>query len=158
MSKKRKPIKARLKDAVENISVDIFGYEKKITKNIIEYLEKAGNEQGILHEHLQARIIRHRDTVRVSLHHNGRELKEVPVKELVNFFAGQGADLLGIESKVISGVVGYMDGLSNFHELPKDSLQVFIAAEGSKVVVKAYNETQHIKDIPVKELIKYFKS
>ena len=157
MSKQRKSIKDKLKDAVENIAVDIFGYEKKITKNIIDYLDKAGQQQGILHEHLQARIIRHQDTVRVSLRHNGREIREVPVKELVIFFAGQGADLLGIESKVVNGVVGYMDGLSNFHELPKGSLQVFIAAESSKVVVSAYNKTRHIKDIPVKELIKHFK-
>lgn len=48
MSKKRKPITERLKSAVENLSADIFGYEKKITKNIIEYLEKAGQQQGLL--------------------------------------------------------------------------------------------------------------
>jgi len=158
MSKKRKPLKVRLKNAVENLSVDIFGYEKKITKNIIGYLEKAGKQKGILCEHLRVRIVRHQDTVRVFLHHNGRQIREVPVKELVGFFIGDGADLLGIEAKVVGGVIGYMDGFSNFHEMPHDSLQVFIAAQGSTVVVKAFDNTRHIKDIPVKDLIKYFKS
>ncbi|MCB0374782.1 MAG: hypothetical protein KDD04_02575 [Sinomicrobium sp.] len=155
---KRKPLTARLKDAVENLSADIFGYEKKITENIIGYLEKAGKEQGIRYEQLRACIVRYKDTVRVFLYHNSRRLKEIPVKDLVKFFAGQGADLPEIESKVVDGVVGYMDGLSRFHELPHQSLQVFIAAEGSKVVIKAFDDTRHIKDIPVKELIKYFKS
>ena len=157
MSKRRKPIKDRLKDAVENISADIFGYEKKITGNIIHYLEKAGKKEGVLYEHLRVGIGRHQDSVRIFLYHNGRRLKEVPVKELVEFFAGKGADLLRIESKVVRGVVGYMDGFSRFHELPHQNLQVFISAEGSKVAVKAFDDTRYIKDIPVKDLIKYFK-
>ena len=157
--KGRRPgLKDKLKNAVENISVDVFGYEKKVSKNVMQYLTKASREEHVPLGQLFARILIKGNTVRVYLHHQGKLLKEIPVKELVYFFAGQGAaDLLGIESKVVESVKTYINELSKQHEVYDDQLQIRIATDEKKVIVGAYNHMAFIKEIPVKELVKYFK-
>ncbi|MDH5383020.1 MAG: hypothetical protein OEW75_19365, partial [Cyclobacteriaceae bacterium] len=83
-NRKRPDLTRKLQNAVENISVDIFGYEKKITRNVVQYLNKAARDNCIPYEQLFARIIKQNVTVRVFLHHKGRQLKEIPVRELVH--------------------------------------------------------------------------
>ena len=157
-NQKRPGLTQKLKNAVENISVDVFGYEKKITRNVVQYLNKAARDHSIPYEQLFARIIKQNVTIRVFLHHNGRQLKEIRVKELVHFFAGQeAADLLGMESKVIESVGKYLDELSKDNEIPLKMLHVRISGSGKKAVVEVYNEHQFIRNIPIKDLVKFFK-
>ncbi len=156
--KKKLGLKDKLKNAVENISVDIFGYEKKITKNVVQYLNKTAIEQRIPSDQIFARIIKQDVTVRVFIHHRGMQLKEVPVKELATFFAGEGTtELFDIENKVAQSVGKYIDELSKEHEVRDDNLHVRISTSDFKVIVSAYNHLQFIKFIPVKDLVKYFK-
>ncbi|MBL4575809.1 MAG: hypothetical protein JKY51_06895 [Opitutaceae bacterium] len=156
--KKRLGLKDKLKNVVDNISVDIFGYEKKVTKNIVQYLNKAAREERVPPQQLFARIVKRDATVRVFLHHRGMQLKEVPVKELAIFFAGKGTtDLFNIESKVAQSVGKYIDELSKLHEVRNDDLQIRISMSNSNVIVGAYNHLDFIKDIPVQDLVKYFK-
>lgn len=158
-NRNRPGLKQKLQNAVENISVDVFGYEKKITKNVVQYLNKAARDHSIPYEQLFVRIVKQNVTVRVFLHHNGRQLNEIPVKELVHFFAGQGAaDLLGLESKVVESVGKYLDELSKNNEIPLNKLHIRISGSGKKAVVEAYNGHEYAKDIPIKNLVKYFKS
>ena len=157
MFKKKTGLKQQLKKATRNISVDVFGYEKKITKNVIRYLEGVAKQHQVSKGQIVVQLVKDPTTVRVFLYHKSRLLKEVPVRELVVFFAGkENASLLGVETKVINGMMGYMDGFANFHELRDKKLQICIAADTKRVVVGAYHQQRHIKDIPIKELINYF--
>lgn len=156
--RKRTGLKDKLQNAVESISVDIFGYEKKVSKNVIQYLTKASREERVPIGQLFARILIKGNTVRVYLHHKGKLLKEIPVRELVIFFAGQGtADLFDVESKVADSIKTYMAEFSTLHEIRDDNLQIRISMDESKVIVGAYKHIQYIKDIPVKDLVKHFK-
>ena len=108
----------------------------------------------------QNRIVKRDATVRVFLHHRGMQLKEIPVKELAIFFVGEGtANLFDIESKVEMSVGKYIDELSKLHEVHEcyDDLHIRISTSEFKVIVSAYNHLQFIKNISVKELVKYFK-
>ena len=156
--RKRPGLKQKLKYAVESISVDVFGYEKKVTKNAVAYLDKAARELRVPYEQLFARIVKQNVTVRVYLHHQGRQLKEVPVRELVLFFAGQEATVLGLESRVADSISKYLDELAKENEIHLDLLHVRISGSGNKVIVGAYNNHLHVKDIPVKDLVKHFKA
>lgn len=157
-NQKRPDLRQKLKDAVEGISVDVFGYEKKVTKNAVAYLDKAARELRIPYEQLFARIVKQNFTVRVYLHHRGRQLKEVPVRELVQFFAGRQATVPGRESKVVDSVSKYLDELSKDNGIPLDLLHVRINGSGDKVIISAYNSHRHVRDIPVKDLVKHFKA
>ena len=157
-NQKRPGLKQKLQSAVENISVDIFGYENKITKNVVQYLNKAARDYKIPYEQLFARIVKQNVTVRVFLHHQGKQLNEIPVKELLRFFAGQEAsDLIGMESKVVGSVSKYLDMLSKENEIQLDLLHVRISGSGNKAMVEAYNGHQFAKEIPIKNLVKFFK-
>ncbi len=157
MFKKKTGLKQQLKKATRNISVDVFGYEKKITKNGIRYLEGVAKQHRVPSGQVVVQLIKEPTTVRVLLYHKSTLLKEVPLRELVVFFAGKdNASLLGIETKVINGIMGYMDGFITFHELRDKKLQICIATDNKRVVVGAYHGHRHIKDIPIKELINYF--
>lgn len=157
MFKKKAGLKQQLKQATRNISVDVFGYEKKITKNVIRYLEGVAKEHQVPGGQVVVQLIKEPTTVRVFLYHKSTLLKEVPVRELVVFFAGKdNASLLGVETKVINGMMGYMDSFINFHKLRDKKLLIRIATDAKRVVVGAYHQQRHIKDIPIKELIHYF--
>ena len=46
-TKRRSPrLAEKLKRAVQNLNVDVFGYESKVTKNIINYFSKLSKETG----------------------------------------------------------------------------------------------------------------
>lgn len=156
----RKPltITEKIKTYMSNISVDVFGYENKVTKNIIQYFKNVSSEERIPITHLFIRIYRQETTVRVFLHRNGKVLKEVPVKNLVHFFAGEGtAQLLGIELKVIGSVSKYLEEFAKVKEMVLGQLNVLISYNGKSVAISAYNNNEHAQDIPLVELIKYFK-
>lgn len=158
--KQKKPptITEKIKSYMSNISVDVFGYEKKVTKNIIQYFKKISLDERIPVSHLFIRIYREGTTVRVFLHRNGKILKEVPVGDLVYFFAGESASqLLGIELKVIGSVSRYLEEFAKTNEIVLELLNVLISCDGKVVAVGAYNKNEHTQDIPLVELIKYFK-
>ncbi|MEO9870393.1 MAG: hypothetical protein ABJQ69_03760 [Ekhidna sp.] len=144
---------------MSTVSVDLFGYEKNVTKNVIKYFEKVSVEQCAPVSQLFIRIYRESPgTVRVFLHQNGKILKEIPVGELVCFFAGEGiSKLLGIELKVIDSVSRYLEEFAKANEMHLDQLCILISYNQKQVEVNAYNRNKHEQDIPLIELVKYFK-
>ncbi len=156
--KKSPTITEKIKSYMSNISVDVFGYENKVTKNIVHYFKETSSEERIPISHLFIRIYREGTTVRVFLHRNGKLLKEVPVGDLVHFFAGEStAQLLGIELKVIGSVSRYLEEFAKANEIVLELLNVLISCNGQVVAIGAYNNNEHAQDIPLVELIKYFK-
>lgn len=156
--KKPPTITEKIKNYMSNISVDVFGYEKKVTNNIIQYFKKKSSEERIPIHHLFIRIYREGTTVRVFLYRNGKLVKEVPVGDLVCFFAGEStSQILGIELKIIGSVSRYLEEFSKANEIVLELLNVLISCEGKEVAIGAYNKNEHAQDIPLVELIKYFK-
>ncbi len=157
--KKKLSLKDKLKNAAENISVDIFGYEKKITKNVVQYLNKMAIEERIPVAQLFVRIVDLHNTIRVFVHHKGKQLKEIPVKQLALFFAGpETVHLPGIEGKIANSIRKYIDESSKRHELNDDNLQIRISLKGTNEVnVDICHHTWILENVSVKDLVKYFK-
>jgi hypothetical protein len=156
----KRSLTERLKNVAENIHVDIFGYEKRITKNITQYLDKTAKEQSIPIAQLFVRIVNLHDTIRVYVHHKGRQLKEIPVKELAYFFAGEEtASLPGIGEKIANNIKKYMDEKSTHYNITDGNLQIRIHLKGAdEVRIDIFHFTWLLEDVEMKELIKYFKA
>ena len=156
---RRPGIKERIKTYMDKVSVDIdpFGYEKKVTKNVITYLDKISRQEKVPLARLFARINKKGVNLRVFLHHNSKLLKEVPVGELVSIFTGGDGQVLGIHKKVIPKIDAYLQAFAKANNITLEKLNVLISADYNEVVIEAYNDQEHTKYIPLKELIKHFK-
>jgi len=155
---KRPNLMGKLKKAMENISVDIFGLEKKVSRNVINYLTTEALDLGVPVKQLRTRIMEKDDTIKVYLHHQAQLVKEIPLCDLVYFFADEGtAGLFNLEAKTIERIKPYMAQLRERYPVNKENLQIRISTNGNKVIVRAYNDMDYIRDISVKELIKYFR-
>ena len=151
-------IKQRLQKVINNLSVDVFGYEKKVVRNVAEYFKKASEQEQVAPANLFIRINKQGLTVRVFLHQKGQFLKEIPVNELVDFFTGQGAArLLGIEHSVVQRVSSYLQEFAEDHEIELEHLNVLISYNGKMVIIDAYHHNEPTREIPLSELINYFK-
>lgn len=157
-NQKRKSIGERLKGALENITVDVFGYEKKVTTSVTQYIQALAKEYKIPPGNILARITKHHTTVRVFLYYGGQPIREIPVKELVTFFTGDASGLLGMEKKVVGGVTSYIDLLTEECKVHPDSLQVRIRLVENGISIKAFENDYPVKVIEVKELIKHFRA
>ena len=148
----------RLRNAVENISVDVFGYEKKVAANVLSYLRQVARDEGVRYDVLHVRIIRQPARLRAFLHLRDKQLREIPLRELIAFFAGEIiATLPGVEAKITAKVSGFLQELSEKSRIEPDKLKVCISAEGEKIIVRAHYNHLLIEDIPLRDLVKYFR-
>ncbi|WP_281989755.1 hypothetical protein [Aquimarina aggregata] len=157
-TKKKSPrLAEKLKKAVQNLNVDVFGYESKVTKNIITYFSKLSKETGISQDGLIVRIFKDGTAIQVAVYNQGRCVKRIPVKELIVLFTNsEPSGLFTLEAKVLRGIGTFMAEFSETHHLNIAQLQICISTSHDKVWVKGYSGTAFIKDIPLGVLIKHF--
>ncbi|TPN87166.1 MULTISPECIES: hypothetical protein [Aquimarina] len=157
-TKRRSPrLAEKLKKAVQNLNVDVFGYESKVTKNIINYFSKLSKETGLPQDRLVVRIFKDRTIINVAVHNQGRPVKKIPVKELITLFTNsEPSGLFNLEAKVVQGIEAFMVEFSDTHNIGVDQLQICIITSHDKVWVKGYKGIDLIKDIPLGVLIKHF--
>lgn len=157
-TKRRSPrLAEKLRNAVQNLNVDVFGYESKVTKNIISYFSKLSKETGLPPDRLIVRIFKDRTAINVAVHNQGRPVKKIPVKELITLFTNsEPSGLFNLEAKVIRGIETFMSEFSDKQRIQVEELQICIVTSHDKVWVKGYQGITHIKDIPLGVLIKHF--
>ncbi|WP_025663328.1 hypothetical protein [Aquimarina megaterium] len=155
--KKSSRLAQKLRKAVQNLNVDVFGYESKVTTNIISYFSKLSKETDLPQDRLVVRIFKDRTTINVAVHNQGRPVKKIPVKELITLFTNsEPSGLFSLEAKVIRGIETFMDGFSNTHQMNVEQLQICIITSHDKVWIKGYSGIELVEDIPLGVLIKHF--
>ncbi len=153
--KKNPRLGEKLKYVMQNLAVDVFGYESKVTKNIITYFSRLSKETCITQDELVVRIFKDRATIRVVIYKQGKPVKEIPVKELIRLFTNTTA-IFHMETKVIQGIKIFMKDFSTAHTMDIDGLHICIMTRSGKAWIKGYDGVTPIRDIPLGVLIKHF--
>lgn len=147
----------KLRKVVQNLNVDIFGYESKVTANIINYFSKLSKEINVPQDRLVVRIFKDSATVNVAVYNHGSPVKKIPVKELITLFTNaEPSGLFNLEAQVLRGIETFMDGFSDTHNINIEQLQICISTSHDKVLIKGYRGVEFTADIPLGFLIKHF--
>lgn len=155
--RKRPKLGYKLKAALQGIQVDIFGYEKNVTRNIIAYFERLSEETGIASCQIIVRIFMDNDTIRARVHRDGRLVKEISITKLICLFTSTDATgLPQLEQKVMSGIRSFITDFAKEHHISSEQLHICILSSDHKVWVKGAYRTRPIADIPLSVLIKHF--
>lgn len=158
MLKKSKSLREKLKDAVTDLTVDIFGYQKKISDNIISHTELISKQIMVPKERLFLKIFQKDHSIKAFLFNQSRAIQVVPVKELSHFFMDRDtASLPSIQNKIAFGIKKYLKDFSIENNLDVEVIDIWIHVKGDKVMIQAFNKDQFIKDISISSLIKFFR-
>lgn len=148
----------KLKGALTDLSVDIFGYEKMVTKNILGHTDRISQKLTIPRESLYIRIFQKNGVVRAFLYDRDRPLNAISIDELAYFFINPDtAGLLNVQSKIALSIKKYLKEFAEANRLHRESVRIQISVKDEKVNVRAFFNNDFIKEIPLDSLIKYFK-
>lgn len=159
MQKKRASLNDKLKGVLTDLSVDIFGYEKKVTKNILNQMEFISEKINLPKEKLSLQIFQKDNAIRAFLYYKNKPLYVIPVKELSHFFMDKGlASLESVKEKIELNLKKYIIEFTDENFLYPEGLCFWIhVKESANIQVEAYNNSEFFKEIPLISLIKYFK-
>ena len=154
---KKNRIGLKLKKAVQNLHIDVFGYEPKVTTNIQSYFTTLSKDTGIPKERLVVRIFRDSPAMRVAVYYHGTAVKDISLQELVFLFTNSTPNgLFNMEDTVRDGMHRFMQEFSQTHAVDVDRLHICISTNIDAVRIRSYDGTKAIQDIPLKVLIKHF--
>ncbi len=152
---KKKSIKERIKAHMEKITIDVFGYEKKVSKSVTEYLSILSSKENIPQELLNIKISRPRNQISVEMLSHNTVIKPIPSRELVSFFTGD-VMMPGLYNKIILQTCKFLELLSQETNITWENLNIRISNPADKVLVAVFDGHTFRKFIPVRELIKFF--
>lgn len=157
-TKQNSTIKAKLKGALTDLSVDIFGYEKMVSKNIIKRTTYISNRIHIPKERLFIRLFQTEHQIKSLLYDNDKPLSSIPTEDLTYFFLDeQTASLGSIKNKIAFSIKQYLKDFAEANRIDDHSVRIWIHVKDEKVHVRAFQNEEFIKQIPLNSLIKYFK-
>ena len=155
---KKSSIATKVKEAFSDISVDIFGYEKMITKNILRHTEHISKNLHIPSERLFIRIFQKEHTLGVFLYDQTKPLQAISTKELCYFFLDQAtASMENIHNKMGFSIKKYLKEFADANRMDPERVRIWIHTKDGKVIVRAFDNNQYIKEIPLPSLITFFK-
>ena len=147
----------KLRKAAQNLNVDVFGYESKVTRNIIKYFSELSKETGLEENRLIIRIFRDRGAINVAVYNQGIPIKKISVKELITLFTNsEPSGIFNLETSVVKGIESFMVDISKRNNITVSQLQICITTIQDIVIVKAYKGIEFVEDIPLGVLIKHF--
>lgn len=156
--KKKGKLNTKLKGALTNLSVDIFGYEKMVTKSIIHRTENISKRLEIPAERLYIRIFQKDHTIKPFLYDQSKLLTSIPTGELTYFFLEEQIAQLGdYQNKVAFSIKQYLKEFAAANLIEEESVCIWIHVKDNEVQVRAFQDEEFIKQIPLKSLIKFFK-
>ena len=154
MNNRRTSIKERLKGYMDEVSIDLFGVEAKAIENVRRYFTEVSHNTGTAVDELFIVIKKH-EKVKAWLVEK-RKVRPLSPGDLVRFFSGD-FYTPELERKVTEGVSGYLDHFSDTENVHADLLKIVITLEANHPVIHAAKADDPIRQIQIKELIKYFK-
>ncbi len=164
LKKKRKKGKTSIKENLTNymkdFSIDIFGYEQKVKENIVIYANTISIRENIHRSGVNVRISTNLGNAipQAHLYCFNNFIREVTIKELVNFFMGEVlAQTMNMEYQVKEKVHKYLMDQSDHNSIPLPLTIVRISSPVENVVVSLHRGEEFQEHLQIKELIKYFK-
>jgi len=156
--RKKLGLRAKIKDYMDDVSIDVFGHEKKVMGNISKYLFFISKENSISETGSNIRLAHPNQQLEAYIYHFDRKIRAVTLKELVDFFMGQGSgEAFDLERKVRHNIMSYLTQYSNKINIPIPCLNIRISKPSETVMIVMYKHAELIESIPLKQLIKYFK-
>ncbi|TPN85827.1 hypothetical protein [Aquimarina algicola] len=152
---KRFSLKQKLKKAVSDIHIDVFGYEKNVTRNVVAYFDKLSKETGLPSDQIIVRMFKQQHTVKTCVHQKGKVVKDISVQELIELFTGT-MGMPGMEEKMTDRIIGLITDLMRQHKQEHHQFHVCILAQNGQVSVHAVNGNTVLETIPLTVLIQYF--
>jgi hypothetical protein len=154
----KRGLRSKIKDYMEDVSIDIFGYEKKVAENLSNYLDRLSRENNIPPSSISIRISKPNQGVEAHVYYFDSHLRQVYFKELVDFFMNEGTGVIfNMEAKIRQKVATYFREYSIEKNLAIHALNVRISKPSDKILAVVYSQSECVESIPLKELIKYFK-
>lgn len=148
----------KIKDALTDLSVDILGYEKMVTKNIIQNTTLISNRIKIPKERLFLKIYQKDHTIKSFLYNQSKAIQMIPTKELAYFFIDrQTAELSRIQNKIAFSIKKYLGDFASSNSLNVEKLAIWIFVKQEKVIIQAFYQEQFFKEISMSSLIKFFR-
>ena len=158
LNKNSARLSRKLKGALTDLSVDIFGYEKKISNNIMNHTHKIAVQEKVIIEQLYVRVSQQNDRLRAFLYKQDRPIRAIAINDLVDFFLDQGAShLLDVQNKIATSIKKYLKEFSAANKVHEEDTQIWINVKDGQVAIRAFNNSKFIKEISLSSLIKYFK-
>ena len=151
-------LRAKIKDYMDDVSIDVFGHEKKVTDNIKRYLFTLSKEHSLPEAGINIRIAYPNQILETLIYHFDRKIRPATFKELVEFFMGPASvDLFDLERKVQQNIWNYISQYSSKSNIPINYLNVRVSKPSDSITIMMCRHTESLENIPLKELIKYFK-
>ena len=148
----------KLKDAVTDLSVDIFGYQKKVTNNIISNTEFISNKIKVPKERLFLKIFQKDHTIKSFLFNQSKPIQVLPIDELAYFFVDSATvNVLSIQNKIAFGIKKYLSDFAKTNKLDSESIDIWIHVKDEKVMIQAFSVDGFIQEITISSLIKFFR-
>ena len=148
----------KIKNAVIDLSVDIFGYQKMVTKNIIQNTEFISNKTKIPSGRLFLKIFQKDHTIKSFLFDQSKAIQVIPTNELAYFFIErETAELSRIQNKIAFSIKKYLNDFAVKNSLNVENLAIWIHVKNEKVIIHAFDNDQFISEISMGSLIKFFK-
>lgn len=148
----------KLKSAITDISVDIFGYEKSVTSNIINNTSYIANKIDIPKQRLSIRIFHRNHVIKAVLYDQATPIQAIALNELAYFFVERAtADLSSIQNKIGLSIKEYLREFAKEHHIAEESVSIWINVKDENVHIRAFSNSVFIKEITVSTLIKFFR-
>ena len=156
--KKKTSLGNKLKGALTDLSVDIFGYEKMVTKNIVNRMTYVSKRLEIPKERLYVRIFQKNHVIKSFLYDQGKPITAIPTGELAYFFMEEQLAAVGdLQNKVAFSIKQYLKEFADANLIDEESIRIWIHVQDEKVQVRAFQGEEFIKALPIDSLIRHFK-
>ena len=157
-SKQKRSLSDKLKGAVTDLSVDIFGYEKMVSKNIIRRTTYISQRLKVPKERLFIRIFQSNHQIKSFLYDKDKPLSIIATEDLSYFFLDeQTASLGSLKNKIAFSIKQYLKDFAEANRIDEQSVRIWIHIKDEQVQVRAFQNEEFIKEISLNSLIKYFK-
>lgn len=151
----------KLRETIDDISVDIFGYEKTITKTIRKRTEYHAKKLKIPVEGLHLKIYlknsNNSHIVKAFLCHNSKAILSISSGELTCFFINEDASYLIDDNKIAHSIKQYFYDFARANKVDEKLISIGIYNREKNIEIHAFNKLDFMKSISLTTLIKYFK-
>lgn len=159
-SLKRKPasLSQKLKGALTDLSTDIFGYEKKISSNIINRAHHLSDRFHLRMDNIAVVIYQKNDEIRAFLFEKDKPIAILPMEELAYFFVDpHTANLINAKTSIPLNIKRYLKDYASQKMLFEESITIRISVKENKVLIKSYTHCDFVESLSLLSLIKYFR-
>ncbi len=149
-------ISKKLQAVTRNLSVDVFGYEKKATQNILTYFEHKSQQLQQPKETIIIRVFNELKAIHGCIFIQGKLIQQISMKELISVFVSEEtAQMSSMQQNVMRGIQTLITDIASASQIHRQHLHICITCSNAPQV-NVYHQNKLLKKIAIAKLIKYF--